>query len=79
MNRTNPIYEPVSLGDWMITLLILQIPIVGIVMLFVWAFGANTHPSKANWAKAMLLWTAIGIVTMLIVFIAISLLYQQGL
>lgn len=23
-------------------------------MLFVWAFGSNTKPSKANWAKAAL-------------------------
>ena len=55
-------YKPMSIGDWIITGLIFAIPIVGIVMLFVWAFGSNTQPSKANWAKAALIMMGIGIV-----------------
>ncbi|MFQ3213568.1 MAG: uncharacterized membrane protein YjfL (UPF0719 family) [Marivirga sp.] len=47
--------QPVSVGDWVITYLITLIPLVGFVMLFVWAFGSNTKISKANWAKAALL------------------------
>ena len=31
-------------------------------MLFVWGFGSNTQPSKANWAKAALIMMGIGIV-----------------
>ena len=57
---------PVTVGEWMLTMLLMIIPVVNIVMLFVWGFGGNTTPSKANWAKASLLWTvicfAIGIV-----------------
>ena len=53
--------EPVSFGDWMITMLIMAIPLVGLIMLFVWAFSAGTAPSKANWAKAALVWIAISI------------------
>jgi hypothetical protein len=45
-----------------ITLLITFIPVVGFVMLFVWAFGSNENPNKANWAKATLIWYAIGCV-----------------
>ena len=30
-------------------------------MLFVWAFGNDTNPNKANWAKAALIWAAIAI------------------
>ena len=51
----------VSLGGWLITFLICCIPIVGIVMLFVWSYG-NTepiHPSKKTWAQAMLIWLLI--------------------
>ncbi len=55
-----PVYEqspkPVSVGDWMITLLITAIPIIGFIMLFVWAFGGGNKISKANWAKAIILW-----------------------
>lgn len=48
-----------KLGEWLITILITAIPIVGIIMLFVWAFGGNTNPNKSNFAKAALIWTAI--------------------
>ena len=44
-----------SVGDWILTYLITCIPLVGFIMLFVWGFGNNTHPSKANWAKATLI------------------------
>lgn len=41
-------YKPMTIGDWLITFLIQIIPLVGFVMLFVWAFGGDTHPSKKN-------------------------------
>ncbi|HEX2866935.1 MAG TPA: hypothetical protein VHO03_07820 [Ignavibacteriales bacterium] len=53
---------PISTSDWFLTILITAIPVVGIVMLFVWAFGNGTNPNKANWAKASLLWVLIGTV-----------------
>jgi hypothetical protein len=49
----------VSTRDWVLTYLITAIPLVGLVMLFVWAFGSETNSNKANWAKAALIWTAI--------------------
>jgi succinate dehydrogenase/fumarate reductase cytochrome b subunit len=52
----------VKTGDWFVTLLIAAIPVVGLIMLFVWAFGGGTNPSKANWAKAALIWFAVIIV-----------------
>ena len=48
-----------SVGQWMLTLLIMFIPLVNIVALLIWAFGSSTHPEKANWAKATLIWFAI--------------------
>jgi hypothetical protein len=51
----------VTVGEWVLTYLIAAIPMVGLVMLFVWAFGNDTNPSKANWAKAALIWAAIAI------------------
>lgn len=62
-----PEVEPVmTLGDWLVTLLILLIPCANIVMLFVWAFGSSTPRTKSNWAKAMLIFYAISIVLGLI-------------
>ena len=47
--------EHVTIGEWLLTMLILVIPLVNIVMMFVWAFGSNTKPSKANFFKAYLI------------------------
>ena len=57
-----PQYTPISIGEWVITIIIIAIPIVGFIMLFVWGFGSNTQPSKANWAKAALIMIGISIV-----------------
>ena len=51
--------ETVTVGDWIITTLILLVPFVNLIMMFVWAFGSNTKPSKANYFKAYLLLCAI--------------------
>ncbi len=58
--------QPVSVGDWVLTLFIVSLPLIGIIMLFVWAFGSGTHPSKANFAKASLIWMVIAVVIMLL-------------
>ena len=49
------IYSPISIGNWIISLILTMIPIVNIIMLFVWAFSNGTNPTKANWAKAALI------------------------
>lgn len=54
--------RPVGIGDWMITLILLSIPILNIVLCFWWAFSSSTPVSKANFAKAMLMFMVIVIV-----------------
>jgi hypothetical protein len=60
--------QPMSVGEWFITILITAIPLVGIIMLFVWAFSSNTNVNKANWAKASLLWMVVGFVIAFLIF-----------
>lgn len=76
MEQMNQVQKPeISIGDWVVTLLVAAIPLVGIIMMFVWAFGGNAHPSKANWAKAMLIWAAIIIgLTILFTILGISII-----
>ncbi|MFB6363491.1 hypothetical protein ACFCP7_05425 [Paenibacillus elgii] len=50
-----------TVKDWLITMLIMIIPLVNLIMLFVWAFGGGENPSKSNYAKATLIWMAIGV------------------
>ncbi len=59
---------PVSVGDWIVTILLMCIPCVGLIMLFVWAFSGSTPASKANWAKAQLIWMLIFIVISIIMY-----------
>ena len=63
--------KTMSVGDWMLTMLITSIPVVGFIMLFVWAFGDSTNPSKKNWAKATLIFFAILFVLYMIIGAAI--------
>ena len=49
----------VSVKEWLITNLIMMIPLVNIVMMLVWAFSSNTNPNKANYFKATLILFAI--------------------
>lgn len=59
-----------SLGQWLVTLLITCIPCIGIVMLFVWAFGNGEYIEKKRWAQAQLIFTAIVIVLYFILYLA---------
>jgi len=54
--------ETVSLGDWIVTMILSSIPIVGLIMILVWAFGGGTKPSKKNYARAFIIMAIIGIV-----------------
>jgi|GEM_PF-1041713 len=58
--------KAMSLGDWMITLLLLFIPIVNIVMLIVWSVDSKTSETKKHFAWAYLIYMAIGIVLSII-------------
>lgn len=57
----------VSVSEWLVSLLLMIIPLVNIVLLFVWAFG-DTNPNRSNWAKASLILMAITIVLYIIIF-----------
>jgi len=55
MDQTTQSSQVLSTKDWLITLIITAIPVINIIMFFVWAFGDGANPNKANWAKASLL------------------------
>ena len=42
----DPNLKPITLKDWLITDLLLFIPIANLVLIFVWAFGSNVNRSK---------------------------------
>jgi hypothetical protein len=52
--------KPVSTGDWVLTFFLVSIPLIGLILLCVWAFGGGLNESKSNWAKATLIWICLG-------------------
>jgi hypothetical protein len=59
--QEHDLYEPIRLGDWLLTILITVIPVLNIIMLAIWAFSYKTHPSKKTWAQANLIIIGISI------------------
>lgn len=51
--------EHMTLGQWILTIIITLIPCVNLVMLIVWAVSSNTNPSKKTWAQAQLIITVV--------------------
>lgn len=66
-------FPPVKTGEWMLTMFLMSIPLVGSIMLFVWAFSSSTNPSKSSWAKATLIWGVIAGILITIVYAIIFL------
>ncbi|RZJ30681.1 MAG: hypothetical protein EOO48_04295 [Flavobacterium sp.] len=70
--------KPMSVKDWVVTLIITIIPLVGIIMLFVWAFGSNENPTRQNWAKAQLVLVAIAIVLVILFMMAFGAMFAAA-
>ena len=47
--------EPVSMGEWLVSMLLMMIPCVNLVLVFVWAFSKTEKKSKSNYFKAQLI------------------------
>jgi hypothetical protein len=50
-----------STVEWLGTLLVLLVPILGIVLYFIWAFGSGGNPHRRNYCRAALIMMAISI------------------
>lgn len=64
--------EPMTMGEWLITMLIMMIPCANIIMMFVWAFSSTEKKSKSNFFKAYLIFFAVMMVFVFIMGICLS-------
>ena len=70
----------ISVKEWLLTFIILGIPVIGLIMLFVWAFGNDSNETKSNWAKAHLIFILIMFIISItfIVLFGISMFSMMG-
>lgn len=61
-----------TLGQWIGTLILTCIPCVGIIMLFVWAFGNGQYVARKRWAQAQLIICVIFIVLYIILVLILG-------
>ena len=51
--------RPMTVGEWMLTLLVLAIPLVNLVMYLVWAFSGTGNVNRRNFCRASIYWVLI--------------------
>lgn len=60
--------RPLRTGEWFITLLVLALPVIGLIMHFVWAFGGG-NIGRRNFCRATLLWLVVGLGLAVLAFV----------
>lgn len=63
------IYEPISVGRYMLLMLIAAIPVVNIIVYIIWAISEHNINIR-NYAKAALAWIVIGMVLFFVIWFA---------
>lgn len=58
----NPEEKPLSVGEFLLMLFVSGIPVVGFILLLVWAFGGAVNQNRKNFARATLILSVIGFV-----------------
>lgn len=67
-----PPQDQEGLGSWVLVTFLMLIPVVNFIYLLVLAFGSGQSRAKQNFARASLIWWAVGIVLSIITFILIA-------
>ena len=49
-----------TVGEWMLTIFVLAIPLVNLVMYCAWAFSSTGNDDRKNYCRAMICWSLIG-------------------
>ena len=71
-NLTTQNSQVFSYKEWALTIFISGLPVVGLIMLLVWAFSDDTNIHKKNWSKGSLL------IMLLVLIIVFSFMFLFG-
>ena len=70
--------EEMTVGKWILTLIVTSLGIIGLVFLFVWGFGSGPK-ARQNYCKAVLILGAIGVVLYILLMVFIFVVLGVGL
>lgn len=73
--------SPMTVGDWLITIIILGIPLVGFIMLLYWSLSSTGNLNRRNYCLATLV--IVAVILLLFILFALfgglaMLMSQQG-
>ncbi len=51
----NSIAPVMRVIDWVVVLILSVLPVVNIIVMFIWAFGNTENPNRSNFARAFLI------------------------
>lgn len=71
--------SPMSMGDWLLTLLAAMIPCAGIVLYFVWAFSSTGNINRRNFCRAQLVIMGVVMVLYLIIAVVFGMTYLTSM
>jgi len=63
--------KTVSVGEWLLTNVVMMIPFINFILMIVWAFSESIPKSKQNWAKANLIFMIIMMVLFFMLLLAV--------
>lgn len=61
-----------TIGNWVVTLILTAIPLVNIIMLIVWAVSSTENPNRKNWAIAGLIFVGIMFALYILLFSTVA-------
>ncbi len=69
---------PMTIGQWLLTIIVLAIPCVGLIMYFVWAFGTG-NLNRKNYCRACLILAAVAVVLWILMSILFGTMFSAAL
>lgn len=72
-NVLPPNQRPLTFKQWALYIFVAGLPLIGLILLLVWAFGSEGNIHRKSWAQGMLLIAVIGIALCFLLFIVFGL------
>jgi len=65
--------KPLTVGDWLITLIVLSIPLIGLIFLVYWALSSSSNINRKNFCIAYI------VIALIITALVIALIFMGAL